>query len=116
MCAKRVLAEAPAQSVAQSAMPPPTLRRQLSEEGKKMFLDANDQQIATDAMDTGEPLPVETTTTTTKKKKKKKKKKFGDLMASMTAPSRTISQERRDHQDNLKKMTGGGTFQKIDKI
>ena len=50
----------------------------------------------------------------TKKKKKKKKQSYKALMASMTQCSdeRDVKKEK----ENLKKVTGGGAFSKIDKI
>lgn len=48
------------------------------------------------------------------KKKKKKKQSYKAMMASMTkrADERDIQKEK----ENLKKVTGGGSFSKIDKI
>jgi hypothetical protein len=120
MCAKKAGFVAPA---AAAALPRSPLRRQLSDEGKKMFLEANEPPQSKDTS-VGAPVDAMDTSETNaavldlpkKKKKKKKKQKFSDLMGSITAPTRTISQEKRDHKTQLQKMTGGGTFGKLDKI
>ena len=52
-----------------------------------------------------------------KKKKKKKKQKFSDLMASITSSNgRTLEDERKAQQERLRTMTGGGQFQKLERI
>mmetsp|Transcript_23366 Transcript_23366/g.64985 ORF Transcript_23366/g.64985 Transcript_23366/m.64985 type:complete len:158 (-) Transcript_23366:74-547(-) len=66
------------------------------------------------------PSPVETTTTTAAaaaepaKKKKKKKASYKSMMAGMmkSSPSRDVEKEK----EQLRKVTGGGAFSKIDKI
>lgn len=56
------------------------------------------------------PAPVAATPT----KKKKKKTSYKNLMAGMmkSSPTRDVEQEK----EQLRKVTGGGTFSKIDKI
>jgi hypothetical protein len=117
MCAKKAGFVAPA---AAAALPRSPLRRQLSDEGKKMFLEANEPPQSEDTS-VGAPVDAMDTSETNAAvldlpKKKKKTQKFSDLMGSITAPTRTISQEKRDHKTQLQKMTGGGTFGKLDKI
>jgi hypothetical protein len=51
-----------------------------------------------------------------KKKKKKKKQSFKSLMAGLTQTDTTVEQEKQNEQDRLKKITGGGTFSKLDRI
>eukprot|EP01083_Nonionella_stella_P094181 264174_1 len=62
------------------------------------------------------PVPVETTSMEAPKKKKKKSKKanYKNLMAGMvkSSPTRDVEKEK----EQLRKVTGGGAFSKIDKI
>lgn len=48
-----------------------------------------------------------------KKKKKKKKASYKDMMKSLTA---SAERDADKEKEQLRKVTGGGTFSKIDKI
>ena len=53
-----------------------------------------------------------------KKKKKKKKKKFSyaKWMKQATTLKRSMSQEKRDLTERIREGTGGGEFDKLDRI
>ena len=63
-------------------------------------------------MDTTSTAPI----APVKKVKKAKKNKYKDLMAGLTAPTRTEDELTKAHEDKLKKGMGGGQFSKLDKI
>ena len=62
------------------------------------------------AVESGTSEP--TTTTTTTKKKKKKKQSYKNMMASMMKEK----DADMDKDTGITKVTGGGTFSKVDKI
>lgn len=63
------------------------------------------------------PLPVEAPQpdATTTKKKKKKKQSYKNMMASMMS-SNGESRDTEKEKNELRKVTGGGAFSKVDKI
>ncbi len=50
-----------------------------------------------------------------KKRKKKKKTSYKSMMANMTKRTKDEADIQKE-KDNLRKVTGGGTFSKIDRI
>lgn len=67
-------------------------------------------EIKPTATDTVSPAPEKAT-----KKKKKKKTSYKDMMASMTKRTKDENDIQKE-KEGLRKVTGGGTFSKIDKI
>ncbi len=63
------------------------------------------------------PAPADTASSPPKatKKKKKKKTSYKDMMASMTKRTKDEKDIQKE-KENLRKVTGGGAFSKIDKI
>ena len=62
------------------------------------------------------PAPAETSSPPkATKKKKKKKTSYKDMMASMTKRTKDEKDIQKE-KENLRKVTGGGAFSKIDKI
>ena len=51
-----------------------------------------------------------------KKKKKKKKFSYAKWMKQATTLKRSMSQEKRDMADRIREGTGGGEFEKLDRI
>ena len=51
-----------------------------------------------------------------KKKKKKKKFSYAKWMKQATALKRSMSQEKRDVAERIREGTGGGEFEKLDRI
>jgi hypothetical protein len=69
-------------------------------------------------MDVEETNPVEESeaaTETTPKKRKKKKASYKSMMANMTKPQ-TPSKDIDMEKESLRKVVGGGVFQKIERI
>ena len=64
------------------------------------------EEMKSDAMEVEETKP--------KKKKKKSKKGYKNLIAGMMEGNE--DRVKSEEKDNIKNVTGGGTFMKIDKI
>jgi len=101
-----------------SPSPAPVAETSNSELAEVLGADATTEAIPMD-VDVEERMVEETTcectSTATTPKKKKKKASYKSMMASMlqsSSPTRDVEQEK----ESLRKVTGGGTFSKIDKI
>ena len=70
-------------------------------------MDVSDTKASTvDGAEKGQPNPT--------KKKKKKKQSYKSLVAGMMEGNK--DRVKSEEKDNIKKVTGGGAFVKIDKI
>ena len=77
--------------------------------------DAKPDDVDTTPEEPREKEPSEEVAATPTKKKKKKKQSYKSMMAGMMT-TQTGATKAEKEKDALRKVTGGGAFQKIEKI
>jgi len=85
------------------------------EVAKPMEVSPREEPTPMDIEDTKQIEASEEGNQTTPKKRKKKKASYKDMMAAMTKPQ-SPSPDIEKEKESLRKVVGGGVFQKIEKI